>query len=223
MPPGLLGRQAQQAGPGLPGAAGTAAVTVHTQAYTIAASDIQTVIATCGAGQKAVGGGFDSNGEVFNYDTKATAADDGWAILLANPDSEAASGTVYAYCLRLGTGANTGGRAPRTGGSLCLPSSTRGCGFFARSMRAESSALDALRRSPVITWSGLGAAALAEGGSGVRLPRTPKPAPITPRARHPDNVDRRRGRRNWPDVQTFRKVEARPTRCRPPHRGPHQL
>ena len=88
------------AGPtGPTGAAGTAAVTVHTQAYTIAASGEQIVTAACGTGQKAVGGGFDSNGIVFNLDMKATAADDGWLFVLENPDSASASGNVYAYCL----------------------------------------------------------------------------------------------------------------------------
>ena len=96
---GPAGPAGPQGATGATGAAGTAAVTVHTQAYTIAADDLQTVIAICGAGQKAVGGGFDSDGQVFNYDTKATAADDGWEIVLANPDSGSSSGTVYAYCL----------------------------------------------------------------------------------------------------------------------------
>jgi hypothetical protein len=46
-----------------------------------------------------VGGGFDSNGNVFNFDSKPTAADDGWAFVLANPDSTTDSGLTYAVCL----------------------------------------------------------------------------------------------------------------------------
>ena len=98
-PAGPVG-PAGPAGPtGATGAAGTAAVTVHSQAYTIAAGATQAVTANCGAGQKAVGGGFDSDGSVFNYDTRATTGDDGWTIVLENPDSTSDSGSVFAYCL----------------------------------------------------------------------------------------------------------------------------
>jgi len=75
---------------------------VHTQAYTLAASGDQTVVASCGAGQKAVGGGYDSDSAlaVINLDLKPTAADDGWSMRLVNEDTGAShSGTVYAICL----------------------------------------------------------------------------------------------------------------------------
>jgi hypothetical protein len=96
-PPGPQGPQ------GLQGAAGTAAVTIHTVSYSLnatgTAGDTNVVTATCGAGQKAVSGGFDSNGNVFNEDTFPTVADDGWSIFLVNGDSTTSSGTVYAVCL----------------------------------------------------------------------------------------------------------------------------
>jgi hypothetical protein len=77
-------------------------VTVHSAPYSLAANDSQTFVVSCGAGQKAVGGGYDGDGTgaVFNLDLKPTAADDGWSILLANADANAShSGTVYATCL----------------------------------------------------------------------------------------------------------------------------
>ena len=94
------------AGPvrGPQGAPGTAAVTVHTVSYSLdaagGANDTQLVTATCGAGQKAGGGGFQSDGQVYNLDTFATAGDDGWSIFLVNPDdTSGATGTVDAMCL----------------------------------------------------------------------------------------------------------------------------
>ena len=86
------------------GTPGTVAVSVHTTAFSLTAGntagDTSDVTASCGAGQKAVSGGFDSNGDVFNFDTRPTAADDGWSIFVANGDTTAgASGTVYAICL----------------------------------------------------------------------------------------------------------------------------
>ena len=90
------------AGPAGPtGQAGTAAVSIHTQAYSgLQAQSGQSFTVACASGQKAVSGGFDSDGDVFNFDTKPTADDSGWQIFLANgADSGTASGTVYAVCL----------------------------------------------------------------------------------------------------------------------------
>jgi hypothetical protein len=100
---GNTGPQGIQGIQGIQGTPGTAAVTVHTVAYSLAASgtagDAQLVTASCGASQKAVNGGFDSNGNVFNEDTFPTNADDGWSIFLINGDASGRSGTVYAICL----------------------------------------------------------------------------------------------------------------------------
>jgi hypothetical protein len=87
---------------GAAGAAGTAAVSVHSAAYSLPASGDQTFVTSCGAGQKAVGGGYDGDGSgaVINLDLKPTAADDGWSIWLANTDTGGShAGTVYAVCL----------------------------------------------------------------------------------------------------------------------------
>jgi hypothetical protein len=88
------------AGP-VQGPPGTAAVSVHTQSYTLPPDGEESITGTCGAGQQAVNGGFDSSGNsVFNLDTRPTAGDDGWQMLLVNADTaNAASGTFYAICL----------------------------------------------------------------------------------------------------------------------------
>ena len=106
-PTGATGATGPQGPPGPkgdPGAAGTAAVSVHTQAYTLAmsgsAGDHNDFTTMCASGQKAVGGGFDSNTDVFSEDTRPTPADDGWTIFLFNNDSTgSASGTLYVTCL----------------------------------------------------------------------------------------------------------------------------
>jgi hypothetical protein len=90
---GAVGPQGDQ------GPAGTAAVTIHTAPYSLATGIAQAFTTNCAAGQKAVGGGFDSDGGVFNLDTKPTAADDGWVIVLANPDSTTDTGLTYTICL----------------------------------------------------------------------------------------------------------------------------
>ena len=99
-PQGIQGIQGIQGPAGTPG---TAAVTVHSQAYSLNASgtagDQNAITANCGTGQLAVGGGFDSTGSVFNLDTRATNADDGWTIYLINSDNSTNTGTVLAYCL----------------------------------------------------------------------------------------------------------------------------
>jgi hypothetical protein len=101
-PQGDVGPQGAQgnAGPAGPqGPAGTAAVTVHTQAFSLGGEGASEVSASCGPGQKAVGGGFTSNGDVYNEDTAPTAGDDGWKIFLVNAGGSGVSGTVYAICL----------------------------------------------------------------------------------------------------------------------------
>jgi hypothetical protein len=104
-PPGLPGGPpGPQGPPGPAGPAGTAAVSIHSAPYNLAASgsngDAADVTADCATGQKAVGGGFVGDTDVFNEDTRPTAADDGWTMFLVNNDNtRAATGTVYAICL----------------------------------------------------------------------------------------------------------------------------
>ena len=105
-PQGPRGPQGAQgpAGPqGPQGPPAPAAVSIRTAPYSLGVGANQTVVASCGAGQKAIGGGYDSSDSssaVINLDLKPTAADDGWSMLLVNEDKNAGhSGTVYAVCL----------------------------------------------------------------------------------------------------------------------------
>jgi hypothetical protein len=99
------------AGPtGLQGAAGSAQVSVHTQTFSLDSSgndgSMATITATCGTGQKAVGGGYLTDGPngglaggVLASDSGPTAADDGWSTSLDNIDGLAShTGKVYAVC-----------------------------------------------------------------------------------------------------------------------------
>jgi hypothetical protein len=98
------------AGPtGAQGVAGSAQVSLHTQTFNldVAGTDggTGTITATCGSGQKAVGGGYLTDGAlgltggVLGSDSGPTAADDGWSVSLDNLDGSAAhTGKVYAIC-----------------------------------------------------------------------------------------------------------------------------
>ena len=95
-PQGIQGIQGIQGPQGNPG---TAAVTIHTQAFSLATNNQNTFAVSCAAGQKAVGGGFTSDSNVDGFDSWPTDADDGWQLYLVNEDSQDASGTLYAVCL----------------------------------------------------------------------------------------------------------------------------
>jgi hypothetical protein len=98
------------AGPtGPSGAAGSAQVSLQTKTFSLNMAgtdgDTQTVTASCGTGQKAVGGGYLTDGGVglaggvLGLDNAPTAADDGWSISLDNLDGSAShTGKVYAVC-----------------------------------------------------------------------------------------------------------------------------
>jgi hypothetical protein len=98
----LAGRTPAQVA-ALPGPATSASglVTIKTASFSLGPNAGADVIVACDAGRKAVGGGFDSNGPVFNFDTRPMANGSAWAIYLANPDEASGhSGTAYAVCLR---------------------------------------------------------------------------------------------------------------------------
>ena len=87
----------------LPGPATSAAglVAIKTAAFSLAPGAGSEVIVACDAGRKAVSGGFDSTGPVFNFDTRPMGNGAAWAMFLANPDEASAhSGTAYVVCLR---------------------------------------------------------------------------------------------------------------------------
>jgi hypothetical protein len=87
----------------LPGPATSAGglVAIETASFSLAAGAGSEVIVACDGGQRAVGWGFDSDGPVFNFDTRPMGNGAAWAMFLANPDDSAGhSGTAYAICLR---------------------------------------------------------------------------------------------------------------------------
>jgi hypothetical protein len=104
-PKGATGATGAQgpAGPAGP-SGGAAAVSVHTGSWSLTtggtSGDMNDFTVSCGAGQKAISGGYTSDGSVLTFQSRPTAADDGWSIYLDNADKTAAhSGSVYAVCL----------------------------------------------------------------------------------------------------------------------------
>lgn len=83
-------------------AASTAAgvVSVKTGTASLAANGEGEFTVACDTGQKAVGGGFSSDGAVFNFDSYPVG-DSSWRLYLANASETAgASITLYATCIR---------------------------------------------------------------------------------------------------------------------------
>jgi hypothetical protein len=75
-------------------------ITVKSAPYSLAAHQGTEFTATCDAGQKAIGGGYDNpQGDAFSFDTRPTPDGSGWRIYLGTADM-ASSGSVYAVCLR---------------------------------------------------------------------------------------------------------------------------
>jgi hypothetical protein len=69
--------------------------------FTLNPQEGKDVIVPCDSGQRAIGGGFDSNGPVISFDTRPTSDGAGWAVFVQNLSStQAAAGSVYAVCLR---------------------------------------------------------------------------------------------------------------------------
>ena len=92
----------QQAGQ-LPGPASTAAglVSTKTAAFSLNADGEGAFTVPCGAGEKALSGGFETNASVLSFDTRPTGDGSGWQIYLVNlSETTGASGTVYAVCLK---------------------------------------------------------------------------------------------------------------------------
>jgi hypothetical protein len=93
-PPGPQGLQ------GTPGVAGTAAVSVHTQSFSLLAGDFDSFTTLCGAGQNAVSGGFIyDTGFLVPQDSTPNGDDSGWVLSLSNESDEDASGTLNVVCL----------------------------------------------------------------------------------------------------------------------------
>lgn len=87
----------------LPGPATSAAglAAVKSAGYSLNASEGKDVILACDAGQKAIGGGFDSNGLILAFDSRPMGDGAAWAVYVQNvSSSQPASGNVYAVCVR---------------------------------------------------------------------------------------------------------------------------
>ena len=88
--------------PAGPRPASTAAglITVKTSTTSLGPDGQGPFTISCDAGQKVMGGGFSSNGDVYNWDSHP-ASDTSWRLYLDNADeSSVASITLYATCLR---------------------------------------------------------------------------------------------------------------------------
>jgi hypothetical protein len=91
-----------RAGAETPGPASTAAalVSVKTSTTSIAAGSDGEFTIACDSGQRVAGGGFASDGSVFNLDSHP-ASPSSWRVYLVNgSETEAAAVTLYATCIR---------------------------------------------------------------------------------------------------------------------------
>lgn len=94
----IVSKAAQSAGPA---STANGLVTVKTTPFAIPAGQQGEFTATCDAGQKAIGGGYDNPaGTAFSFDTRPTSNGSAWSVYLVAGDSSAAIGNVFAVCLR---------------------------------------------------------------------------------------------------------------------------
>jgi hypothetical protein len=83
-----------------PAASASGLVTIKTGSASLAANGEGEFTVPCDSGQKAVGGGFSSDGAVYNFDSYP-GSDGSWKLYLANAStSEGANITLYASCLK---------------------------------------------------------------------------------------------------------------------------
>ena len=83
-----------------PASSAAGLVTVKTQNVSLGPDGQGPFTISCDSGQKVMGGGFSSNGDVYNWDSHP-ASDSAWRLYLDNADESAgASITLYATCLR---------------------------------------------------------------------------------------------------------------------------
>ena len=91
--------QASPAGP-RPASSAAGVVSTKTASASLAANGEGEFTVSCDAGQKVAGGGYSSDGAVFNFDSYP-ASDSSWRFYLANgSETAAASITLSAICLK---------------------------------------------------------------------------------------------------------------------------
>lgn len=98
----LGGRTAAQLA-AMPGPAASVAALTSTKSggFSLNPQEGRDVTVACDSGQKAIGGGFDSNGALITLDSRPSSDGGGWTVYVQNLDSSrGASGNVYAVCLR---------------------------------------------------------------------------------------------------------------------------
>jgi hypothetical protein len=94
-----IASQAAQA-PG-PASSAQGLLTIKTAAFSLGASGQGDFAATCDSGQKVVGGGYDNPvGTAFSVDNRPTIDGASWKVYLIATSSGAASGSVYAVCMK---------------------------------------------------------------------------------------------------------------------------
>jgi hypothetical protein len=83
-----------------PASSAAGLITVKTSTTSLAPDQQGPFMISCDAGQKVMGGGFSSNGDVYSWDSHPTS-DSAWRLYLDNANETAgASITLYATCLR---------------------------------------------------------------------------------------------------------------------------
>ncbi len=83
-----------------PASTAAALLAIKTSTATLPASGEGEFTVTCDGTQRAAGGGFTSDGAVFNFDSYPSAAN-AWRLYLVNADdTKGANITLYATCLR---------------------------------------------------------------------------------------------------------------------------
>lgn len=91
--------QASQA-PG-PASSASTLVSVKSAPFSLGPSGQGDFAAICDAGQKAIGGGYDNPvGTAFSVDNRPTSDGASWKVYLIATSSGAASGNIYAVCLK---------------------------------------------------------------------------------------------------------------------------
>lgn len=90
-------------GPAGPASTAASLVTVRTAAWSVDPADFGDFTASCNAGEKAIGGGWDDPvGYGHSWDSRPVDGDTGWGILVSVSDQapDTQSGTVYAVCIK---------------------------------------------------------------------------------------------------------------------------
>jgi hypothetical protein len=97
----LQGKSAAQVA-AMPGPATSASglVSVRTATFSVAANGVQQVAPACQSGEKALSGGYSSNGVVLQLQSAPSSDGATWQMVLVNIGDSTASGTGYAVCVK---------------------------------------------------------------------------------------------------------------------------